>query len=421
MRTAQHSAFNTQHTARGTGHARRGGNLLVAQSGGTTAVMNASLTGVLEEAARQPAVGRVYGALHGVLGLLEGALCELDQHDRALRQQLAGTPAAALGSSRHRLSADEVERALAALRRLDVRFLHYIGGNDSAQTSLDLHHAARRAGYELYVTGVPKTVDNDLPGMDHAPGFGSAARLLASAVVDAGCDTRAMQRTDPIKIIEVGGRDAGWLAAAAALGRRCESDPPQLVYLPERPIEIAAVLADVERVLARTGWAVIVVSEGVRNADGSLLAATTAGARTDRFGHPQLGGAGRVLMDRITEALGVRVKYDRPGSLQRLLRAYRSAVDVREARQAGRAAVRFATQGQSGVIAAIQAERTPRYRAWFTAVPLELVAAHARLMPESLLSAPDAYPSAAFRAYAAPLVGRLPEPGVTLLPERGAG
>ena len=393
----------------------RSGNLLVGQSGGCTAVMNASLAGVLDEAGRQPAVGRVYGALHGVLGLLDGAVVELDPTDTALSRRLARTPAAALGSVRHRLHGDEIERALGVLKQLGVRYVHYIGGNDSAQTSLDLARAAAHSGYELRVVGIPKTVDNDLPRMDHSPGFGSAARFLASAVIDAGRDTSAMRRTDPVKMIEVGGRNAGWLAAAAALGRRSEHDPPHLVYLPEQPLEPGPVLAAVERVLCRTGWALIVVSEGVRTADGALLEADRSAVSTDRFGHPQLGGAGRVLAGMIAARLSVRVKYDRPGSLQRLLRAYLSPVDVREARRAGRAAVRFGVTGHTGVMAALQAERTPRYRSWFTPVPIEQIANREQLVLAHLLAPPDAFPNAALRAYAAPLVGALPEDDPVLL------
>jgi 6-phosphofructokinase 1 len=381
------------------------GNLLVGQSGGCTAVMNAGLAGVLAEAARQPSVGRVYGAVHGVLGLLSGEVVEIDPDDAALRRRLARTPAAALGSVRHRLTGDEVERLLATVRRLDVRFFHYIGGNDSADTSLQLARAAEAAGYDLRVVGVPKTVDNDLPGMDHSPGFGSAARFLAAAVQDAACDTRAMQRTDPVKIIEVGGRHAGWLAAAASLHRRAADDAPQLVYLPEQPLDPEQVLGDVERVLSRTGWAVVVVSEGVRGADGTLLAAMHEGVFTDRFGHPQLVGAGRALMELIAGRLGVRVKYDRPGSLQRLLRAYQSSVDVREAERSGRAAVRFAVRGQTGVMAALQAERAPRYRSWCTDVPLDTIANQERLLPDEFFSPAATYPNAALRAYVEPLIG----------------
>lgn len=391
------------------------GNLLVGQSGGCTTVMNASLAGVLDEAARQPGVGRVYGAVHGVAGLLDGAVVELDPADTDLRRRLNQMPAAALGSVRHRLTEDEIERALATIRRLDVRYLHYIGGNDSAHTSLDLARAAARAGYELRVVGIPKTVDNDLPAMDHAPGFASAARFLAHAVIDAGCDTRAMRRTDPVKVIEVGGRNAGWLAAAAALGRRDEHDPPHLVYLPEQRINVDRLLADIERVLNRTGWAVVVVSEGVRTEDGELLEASRDGVYTDRFGHPQLGGAGRIVAGHIARHCSVRAKYDRPGSLQRLLRAYRSPVDVREARRAGRAAVRFAVAGQTGAVAALQAERTPRYRSWFTPVPLAEIANREQVMPASMLAAADGYPSSAFREYAQPLVGVLREADVDLL------
>lgn len=394
------------------------GNLLVGQSGGGTAVINASLAGVLAEAGRQQAAGRLYGALHGVLGLLENDTVPLDGADPAFLRRLARTPAAALGSCRHQLAGDEIEQALATLRRLEIRFLLYIGGNDSAQSSLALARAARSAGYELHVAGVPKTVDNDLPGMDHTPGFGSAARLLASAVMDAGLDTLAMRPTDPVKVIEVGGRNAGWLAAAASLGRQGADTPPHLVYLPEQSVSLDRMVADVERVLRRTGWAVIVVSEGVRGPEGDLLTADQTAVGTDRFGHPQLGGAGRLLADAVSRALGVRVKYDRPGSLQRLLARYQSSVDRSEAWRAGAAAVRFALRGEGDVMAALQAEREPRYRSWFTAIPLEEVAGRERLLPAGLLCPADGYPGDGFRAYASPLTGSLPEFRTAILPLR---
>jgi 6-phosphofructokinase 1 len=382
--------------------------------------MNASLAGVIEEASRHSGIGTVYGTLHGILGVLDGETVELPRGDADFLRRLGRAPAAALGSCRHRLQPDEVERALATLKRLDVRYFHYIGGNDSAQTSLDLARAAEHAGYDLHVVGVPKTVDNDLPEMDHTPGFASAARFLASAVIDAGRDTLALRRTDPVKILEVGGRYAGWLAAAASLGRLSEVDPPHLVYLPERPLDTEAVLVDVQRTLSRVGWALIVVSEGVRTADGGLLEADRSAVYTDRFGHPQLGGAGRVLVNAISYRLNVRAKYDRPGSLQRLLRAYHAPVDLREARRAGRAAVRLALAGQSGVMASLQAERSPRYRSWFTPVPLDHIANTERLMPAEMLPPADAFPGEALRAYAAPLVGELPADDPVLLPALGA-
>jgi 6-phosphofructokinase 1 len=380
--------------------------------------MNASLAGVLEESARQRSVSRVFGALHGVTGLIDDEVIELEPTDVELRRRLNRTPAAALGSVRHRLAEDQIEQALATIRRRDVRFLHYIGGNDSAHTSLDLARAANHAGYELHVVGVPKTVDNDLPAMDHSPGFASAARFLAMAVIDAGHDTRAMQRTDPVKVIEVGGRNAGWLAAAASLGRREEHDPPHLVYLPEQQFDPDDLVNDVDRVLRRNGWAIIVVSEGVRTKDGALLEASYDGVNTDRFGHPQLGGAGRMIAGLISQHCRVRAKYDRPGSLQRLLRAYRSPVDVREARRAGRAAVRLAVAGHGGVMAGLQAERSPQYRSWFTSVPLADVANNEQCMPDAMLMAPDSYPSPTLRAYAEPLVGTVGEDDASLLVER---
>lgn len=392
------------------------GNLLVGQSGGCTAVMNASLAGVLEEAADQSAVGRVFGMVHGALGLVEDQLVEINPDDAALRARLAKAPAAALGSCRHRIEGDEVEQALAVIRRHDIRYLHYIGGNDSANTSLALAEAAAHAGYELQVVGLPKTVDNDLPGMDHSPGFASAARFLAAAVIDAGLDTLAMRRTDPVKVIEVGGRYAGWLAAGASLGRRHEHDPPHLVYLPECPVTPEGMLTDIERVLRRTGWALVVISEGIVTPDGDLFTAERAGVAIDRFGHPTLGGAGRILSTLVSERLGVRAKYDRPGSLQRLLRGYVAPVDRREARATGRAAVRLAVNGQTGVMTALQATRTPGYRSWVSHTPLAAVAGQERHIPAEWLPPPDGFPGEAIRAYAMPLVGPLAHDDPGLLP-----
>src|SRR5687768_13787457 len=194
--------------------------------------MNASLAGVLAAAEASPEVGRVFGSHNGVLGLLKGELFDLTEQAPPLAA-LRRTPAALLGSARHRLSDDEVEQVLETMRRREVRYFHVIGGNDSADTGHRLALAAERANYELNVVTIPKTVDNDLPETDHVPGYGSAARFVAQVTMDAGRDTEAIQAVDPVKLVEIGGRDAGWLVAAGGLARRDEEDAPHLLYTPE--------------------------------------------------------------------------------------------------------------------------------------------------------------------------------------------
>lgn len=207
-----------------------GGNLLVGQSGGATAVINASLVGVIAAARGAPDIGSVIGMRHGIGGLLRGDLIDLGRQSAATLSGLRRTPSAALGTDRHKLTADEVERALDLLRSHDIRYLVYIGGNDSADTAHRLHERARERGDDLRVIAVPKTIDNDLPGTDHCPGYGSYARYLALATRDAGRDTEASPQLYPVKLIEVMGRDAGWAAAACALARDDARDAPQLVF-----------------------------------------------------------------------------------------------------------------------------------------------------------------------------------------------
>ncbi|MBV9119724.1 MAG: 6-phosphofructokinase, partial [Chloroflexi bacterium] len=200
------------------------GNLIVGQSGGCTAALNATLAGVIEEGLAQPGVGQVLGMLNGIQGLLDGDIVDLGAEDQETLAALRDTPSAALGSCRFKVSDDDLDQALGILRSHDVRYFLYAGGNDSADTSARIERMARATGYELAVIGLPKTIDNDLPCTDHCPGYGSVARYLAISTLEAGLDTEAMRRFDPVKIIEVMGRDAGWLAGSAALGKRCDED-----------------------------------------------------------------------------------------------------------------------------------------------------------------------------------------------------
>ena len=249
--------------------------------------MNSSLVGILREAAEHDEIEGVYGVLFGIQGLLDEALIDLEREDPVTMQGLSHTPAAALGSCRYRLGAEDGERALEILKTHNVRYFFYIGGNDSAETAHHMAQLAQERGYELYVITLPKTIDNDLVETDHCLGYGSVARFVAMATMDASRDTEAMRLLEPIKIIDVMGRDAGWIAAAGALAKRSEEEAPHLIYIPERPLILERFLEDVQRVYRQFGYVVAVMSEMVRKEDGTLLVVPDEDAEKDPFDHPR--------------------------------------------------------------------------------------------------------------------------------------
>ena len=267
--------------------ARLEGKLMVGQSGGPTAVINASLVGVIEEAAKHKEITGVYGMLHGIRGLLTEQLVDLAHEPQETLSLLRRTPGAALGTIRHKVTRDEFARLVAVLQAYDVRFLCYIGGNDSMDTAHKIYTAAQAHAYDLRVVGIPKTVDNDLNGTDHCPGYGSAARFVALALRDSGRDTESMKHSSPVKIVEVMGRNAGWIAAATALGRQEAGDPPHLICFPERPLKDNGIILAVRHVLEERGCCVIALSEGAFP-DASLN-------EVDPFGHKMKGGAAEHL------------------------------------------------------------------------------------------------------------------------------
>jgi 6-phosphofructokinase 1 len=379
--------------------------LLVGQSGGPTPVINASLAGILDAAEDFP---EVWGLRHGVEGALSGDLVRLDTLSAAQRDALARTPSAALGSCRHSVSADDLERALATFRRHDVRWFCYTGGNDSMDTCRRLEQAAAAEGYELLVFGVPKTIDNDLVGTDHCPGYGSAARYWAIATQEATHDLAAMRTYDRVLVLECMGRNAGWLAAASALLKRDERDGPHVILAPERPLEEHAFLAAVESALGDVGYCVVVASETVRDRAGSYIAETRAGA--DRFGHPIVTALGETLARLVSERLQVKARANKPGTLQRSSAAHVSPVDRAEARDAGREAARRLARGESGGMVSLLRPELGPYRCAFGVAPLAEVANQERIMPDHYLPRDGWGIAPAFASYATPLLGPLPEP-----------
>jgi 6-phosphofructokinase len=386
------------------------GKLLVGQAGGATSVINASLTGVIDEA-RVQSVEAIWGMRRGAEGALAGEYVDLSHISPDQLEVLSRTPGAALGSSRHRLSDDEAEQILQFCRANDVRYFLYIGGNDSADTVHRLACLALTSGYELAAIAVPKTIDNDLPVTDHCPGYGSIARYVAVATMDSAKDTESMPTMYPVKIIEVMGRDAGWVAASASLGKLEEEDAPHLIYVPERPPSRQRFLRDIERVHGDFGRVVAVVTETLRDDNGHPFADPELSGEFDAFGHSLLRGTASAMCRLVQAELGLRSRYDKPGSLQRMSSLYTSSVDLAEAEEVGRAAVRRAVHGESDQMVTLVRDTDMPYRSHTGAAPLSDVANRQRLLPDEFLAVDMPATTEAFRRYALPLLGphALPE------------
>ncbi|MPZ12919.1 MAG: diphosphate--fructose-6-phosphate 1-phosphotransferase [Chloroflexi bacterium] len=380
------------------------GTLVVAQSGGPTAVMNASLVGAIAGARGDRRVDRILGARFGIEGILADDYVDLTELPTEALVALKETPGAGLGSSRYRASDTEIHRIVSALVARDASWLLTIGGNDTADTLHRIQLAAQDAGLPLSVVGIPKTIDNDLPGMDHCPGYGSAARYVAVAVREAGIDTCAMQRTDPVKIVEVMGRNAGWLAAAARLGRHEPDQAPQLVFFPERPRSVEQMVDEIAGAYRAHGWAVVVVSENQTDEAGRPLAGDQP-VHIDPHGHRYNESPGAHLARLVQSTFGVRARYERPGSLQRTSTTIVSETDAIEARLAGVDAVKRALRGESDVMVAIQREPGLAYSVRYEATPLSEIAARERHLPDEFIASSGTDVTDAFLAYVRPLIG----------------
>ena len=379
-------------------------NTLVMQSGGNTAVINRSLFGVVSEALANKVPGKVYGAVHGLDGLLADELLDLDKYSAARWKAIARTPGAALGSTRRKLEPEDVPAVLQVLSSRGMGQVHIIGGNDSAATGQALHREALAAGVALGVVNVPKTIDNDLMLTDHTPGYGSAARFVALATMGAGRDVEAMGSAAPITVLEVMGRDAGWLAASSALARREERDAPHVICVPEVPVDEERFAGLMEEAYRQHGFAVAVVAENARGVDGPLGTDATPWY-TDEFGHPYYEGAGRHLAALLGRRLNVRVRYEKPGTIQRSMAACVSTVDAREAEMAGRAAVRAALEGETDVMVTLVRSEGDVYECGTGLAPLAEVANAVRKMPPEYLDPAHHTVTESFLEYARPLLG----------------
>ncbi len=387
------------------------GKALIGQSGGPTAVINQSLVGIVEAALSSPRITAVYGAVHGIAGVLEENLVDLGAERRETLEAVAATPGSALRSVRKKPTREECERALSVFQAHDVRYFFYIGGNDSAETAFILNELALSKGYDLRLFHVPKTIDNDLCVTDHCPGYGSAAKFVACATLGDDLDNRSLPG---IKINVIMGRHAGWLTAASTLARERADDGPHLVYVPERAFDVERFVGDVDRVHTRLGRCLIAVSEGVHDAQGKPIYESE---EVDSHGNLQLSGSGALgdrLAGEIKARLGakLRVRADTYGYVQRSYAGTISEVDAAEARAAGRAAVEIAVQGDAphGSIVIRRLSEDGRYRAAFERTELANVAKVTRPLDAPFLAGGcDIAP--AFLDYVRPLVGSMPRTG----------
>ncbi len=329
------------------------GNAIVGQSGGPTAAINATLAGVIRGAVESRAVNRIFGSFNGIEGILNRRFIELTHLSEEELKLLENTPAAALGSCRMKLPrpddqsrADVYEKLLDFFRSNDIRYFFYIGGNDSMDTVAKLAAWLSDKDYEMRVIGVPKTIDNDVVGTDHTPGYGSAAKFIATSMQEILRDT-AVYTIRAVTIVEIMGRDSGWLTAAAALPKKVCGVAPDLIYLPERPFEMERFLTDLEKAFAVHPNVVVAVSEGLRSADGTYIGEGAHSGRVDVFGHKYLAGTGRTLEMAVQSMYGCKVRSVELNLLQRCASHIASATDLREAVSVGKAAVEAAVSGET--------------------------------------------------------------------------
>ena len=386
------------------------GNAIFAQSGGPTAVINSSICGAIQEAKKHKEISAMYGSIHGILGVLNENMIDLNRESPRTIELLRQTPSSSLGSSRHKLKEEDYDRILKVLTAHDIRYFFIAGGNDSMDTANRVFKVAGEKGYELFVMGLPKTVDNDLPMTDHCPGYGSVARWLALSVRDAGLDTEAIYTSDTIKIVETMGRNAGWITAATALARQREDDAPHIILLPEIPFNREKFLSDVERVYRKLGYALITCCEGLKDENGEYLTASKRSLDTDRFGHKQLGGVGEMLCGMIADGLKIKARADKPGTIQRVSTLLASRVDADEAYATGAQAVRHAVEGESGFMVTLERAPGHEYACRTGIVSLSEVANKEKKIPRDFINAEGNWVTPAFLDYVTPLIGDpLPE------------
>ncbi len=383
-------------------------NILYAQSGGVTPVINATACGVIETArANRDRIGKVYAGKDGIIGILREDLIDTSKECKANIAALRHTPGGAFGSCRYKLksigeSKREYERLIAVLKAHNIGYFFYNGGGDSADTAYKVSQIGKNMGFPVQCIGVPKTIDNDLPVTDNSPGFGSVAKYVAVSIMEASLDVQSMASSSTkVFILEVMGRHAGWIAAAGGLAAREKGDPPHVILFPEVPFRQREFVKRVKHAVENYGYCSVVVSEGVRNSRGQFLA--EAGLR-DAFGHAQLGGVAPVVAQIVQSKLGYKYHWAVSDYLQRSARHVASKTDVDQAYAIGEAAVKFALEGKSGVMPVIKRVSNNPYRWKIGEASLGRVANREKKMPKSYISTDGFGITAAARRYLEPLI-----------------
>jgi 6-phosphofructokinase 1 len=386
-------------------------NAVVGQSGGPTGVINASLVGVIEEAQKHPEIENIYGSIHAVAGMVKDDFIDLGKLSPETLEVVAASPSSAIGTSRNKPDEECCAKIIEVFKKRNIRYFFYIGGNDSANTAHILNTMADEANYDIRSFHIPKTVDNDLLVTDHCPGYGTAAKFEACALMGDDLDNRALPG---VKIDVIMGRHAGFLTAAAALGKQRDDDGPHLIYVPERVVSMEKFLGDVDAVCKKLGRCVVAVSEGICDGDGVTWAKKLAEqAETDAHGNIQLSGTGALadfLAGEVKSKLKVsRVRADTFGYLQRSYPGMQSKVDVEEARWCGRHAVQFAMEEDNGSVAIKRTGEGKDYAVELFRTELKNVAEHTKSMPDEFINEEGNGVTDEFIEYAMPLVGELPK------------
>lgn len=389
------------------------GNLLVGQSGGPTAVINASLAGVLQEAGRHECIEEIYGGLNGIRGILDEELIDINEQKAKTIEGLRHTPAAALGTCRYKIdfkkkpeqAARDMDRLFEVFKAHNIRYFFYIGGNDSQDTSHKIHLEAVKRGWDMRIIGVPKTIDNDLPHTDSCPGYGSVIKYNAATVMEIGLDVSSMATDDgSCCIVEVMGRAAGWIAAGTIVAKREPGDPPHIILLPELPFNEEKFLAKVKETIEANHYCIVVVGEGLKNEAGEEIGADKS--RVDAFGHPVLSGAADALAEIVQGKLNTKTRTVKLGYAQRAAEHYASATDSNNAYGCGVAAVKAAAEGQSGfMVKIIRNSNGNGSVKWSTGLqPLEEIANVEHFVPRDWVSEDGFLPNEKFVEYARPLI-----------------
>jgi ATP-dependent phosphofructokinase / diphosphate-dependent phosphofructokinase len=385
------------------------GNCLVAQSGGPTSVINASACGVVQEAFRTGEINKVYGALNGIAGVLNEDLFCFNEESPEEIELLKVTPASALGSCRYKLkslekSTGDFDRIIEVFKAHNIRYFFYIGGNDSMDTACKVSQYAQKVGYDLKSIGVPKTIDNDLPITDHTPGFGSAAKFIATSIKEVGLDARVYDYST-VTICELMGRNAGWITASSALAKKYEDDAPHYIYLPEVPFTFEQFDKDVRYAIEKYNYAVIAVSEGIKDIDGKYISEMCSASQTkDAFGHVQLGGVTGILEAYVAQNICKKVRSVNYSTIQRSAAHCASLTDNEEAYLCGTMAVRYAIEGHTGKMVGLFRENTKEYKCETQLIDLDDVANKEKPIPREWLNEEGNYVKQEFIDYVRPLI-----------------